>query len=304
MFEPRRLAEYTDEALLAEIKRVAGIVNEPTLSTAAFTEHARVGLTTLRRRFGGWREALAAAGLRHLYKEVPAARISRTRARDWSTEQVIEELRRVAALLGRQSMTVAEFKRHATIGPDAVRARFGGWPLALRAVGLKPVNHGKRNSDEECFENLLAVWTHHGRPPKYQEMNKTPSVVGGKAYMKRWGTWNRAIHAFTEYVASDAAAPSTEHRPKEPQDSLRTPVSVPRLEDRREPSIGLRYKVLSRDRFRCVACGRSPATDAGCKLHVDHIVPFSKGGKTTLENLRTLCAECNLGKGNALEPDA
>ena len=33
-------------------------------------------------------------------------------------------------------------------------------------------------------------------------------------------------------------------------------------------------------------------------LHVDHIVPFSKGGKTTWTNCQTLCAKCNLRKGN------
>ena len=33
-------------------------------------------------------------------------------------------------------------------------------------------------------------------------------------------------------------------------------------------------------------------------LHVDHIVPFSKGGKTTWANCQTLCKRCNLRKGN------
>ena len=68
--------------------------------------------------------------------------------------------------------------------------------------------------------------------------------------------------------------------------------------DRRDPNIGLRFKVFQRDLFRCKLCGRSPATELNCKLHADHIVPFSKGGKTTFENLRALCAECNVGRSN------
>jgi len=56
----------------------------------------------------------------------------------------------------------------------------------------------------------------------------------------------------------------------------------------------LRYDVLKRDAFRCVICGRT-ARD-GVKLHVDHIRPVSKGGKTELNNLRTLCDACNMGK--------
>lgn len=62
----------------------------------------------------------------------------------------------------------------------------------------------------------------------------------------------------------------------------------------------LRYEILKRDHFRCTLCGAS-AND-GVKLHVDHIFPVSRGGSTTRANLRTLCAQCNLGKGAAYDP--
>ncbi len=58
----------------------------------------------------------------------------------------------------------------------------------------------------------------------------------------------------------------------------------------------LRYQVLKRDNFKCCACGASPAKDPAVELHIDHIVPWSKGGETTLENLQTLCSKCNIGK--------
>lgn len=56
----------------------------------------------------------------------------------------------------------------------------------------------------------------------------------------------------------------------------------------------LRYDILKRDNFKCVLCGAT-AKD-GAALHVDHIIPVSKGGKTESSNLRTLCDQCNLGK--------
>jgi len=62
----------------------------------------------------------------------------------------------------------------------------------------------------------------------------------------------------------------------------------------------LRMQVLTRDGYRCCACGR---TSADVELHVDHVVPVSKGGKDTLENLQTLCKDCNLGKSDALLED-
>lgn len=61
----------------------------------------------------------------------------------------------------------------------------------------------------------------------------------------------------------------------------------------------MRYDVLRRDGFRCVKCGRS--REDGVKLHVDHIKPVSRGGKSVMSNLQTLCEDCNCGKGNKYE---
>ena len=63
---------------------------------------------------------------------------------------------------------------------------------------------------------------------------------------------------------------------------------------RRIMTDSLRYDIMKRDGFHCVLCGRG--AEDGVKLHVDHIIPVSKGGKTVPENLRTLCENCNLGK--------
>ena len=60
----------------------------------------------------------------------------------------------------------------------------------------------------------------------------------------------------------------------------------------------LRYQVLKRDNFKCCACGASPAKDPSVELHIDHIIPWSKGGETVFENLQTLCSKCNIGKSD------
>ncbi len=53
----------------------------------------------------------------------------------------------------------------------------------------------------------------------------------------------------------------------------------------------LRWAVFRRDHFTCKQCGLQE------DLHADHVVPESKGGPTTLENLQTLCGGCNRKKG-------
>ena len=73
-----------------------------------------------------------------------------------------------------------------------------------------------------------------------------------------------------------------------------------KAQNSRNPSPRLRFQVLARDKFTCRFCGASPAKDTSVNLHVDHIVPWSKGGKTTLSNLQTLCSTCNLGKSDII----
>lgn len=83
-----------------------------------------------------------------------------------------------------------------------------------------------------------------------------------------------------------------------PEDEIETlPQKIIEQKSKRTIPLSLRYKVLKRDNSKCMACGRSPR-DNGVILHIDHKLPFSLGGLTTLENLQTLCKECNISKSN------
>ena len=69
----------------------------------------------------------------------------------------------------------------------------------------------------------------------------------------------------------------------------------------RSINLAVRYKILVRDNFSCVICGRSPVNNQGVILHIDHILAWSKGGTNDPSNLRVLCSDCNLGKGDKHE---
>jgi hypothetical protein len=55
----------------------------------------------------------------------------------------------------------------------------------------------------------------------------------------------------------------------------------------------VRFAVLERDGWQCRYCGRRPPEVA---LALDHVIPASKGGPDTIENLLTACVDCNQGK--------
>jgi len=56
-----------------------------------------------------------------------------------------------------------------------------------------------------------------------------------------------------------------------------------------------RFNVFLRDRFTCQYCA-SPF--AAPDLTFDHLIPRSRGGRTSWDNVVTACTRCNLAKGN------
>ncbi len=70
-----------------------------------------------------------------------------------------------------------------------------------------------------------------------------------------------------------------------------SPVTYRSSYKKTEISRYLTKKVFERDRYRCKRC------HTWLDLTCDHIIPESKGGPTTLDNLQTLCRGCNSSKG-------
>lgn len=60
----------------------------------------------------------------------------------------------------------------------------------------------------------------------------------------------------------------------------------------------LRFAIFRRDGFRCCYCNR--IVKDGAVLTLEHIVPLSKGGTWSADNLLTACESCNQGKADSL----
>ena len=62
----------------------------------------------------------------------------------------------------------------------------------------------------------------------------------------------------------------------------------------------LREKIKQRDNYTCKKCGNNLEREPNLLLEIDHIMPVSKGGLTSEDNLQTLCWKCNRSKGSKI----
>lgn len=199
-------------------------------------------------------------------------------------------------------------------GAPAIGTQPAGAPPAITptlSFDLPPPRQpgatSRRYTWQQCYANLEMLWHHYGRRPTSYEVEFPPSRVGVIAYQVRFGTWSATIRAFEAYRAGDRSAwPMTNDKPGDlsaASPAVRAANALVHERLRRRfgapPSIpkALRFDVLIRDGRRCTVCGADPRLDPTVRLHVDHEIPLSEGGQTILENLRTMCAACNLGKG-------
>lgn len=230
---------------------------------------------------------------------------NRSRADKIPREKIIAELESVAKIFNYLDFSYREFDKHADISADTARSHFGTWfkakealreHLKKKGVKLKPRRFRQQYTEKALFDEMKKIWHHLGHRPSAREWEKSDARISSATYQERFGGWANACLKFIEYKMGRAII--TDDKIPYVTTYKRIPIEQEIEKDKRTIPLGIRLKVLVRDNFRCVFCGKSPATDIGTKLHIDHIAPFSKGGKSMLENLQTLCEECNLGKSD------
>jgi len=202
----------------------------------------------------------------------------------------LADLKRVAEQLRATTVTIVQYDQHGRFSASALQRRFGSWHNALAKAGLSKVRN-VNTTEEELFRNLMEVWVRLGRQPRMADLTNSTSRISADTYKRRFAGWRSAIESFVRWANGGSGLAFEE-------DFARDAVSLNRHRGPREPSLRVRFLVMRRDSFKCRLCGRSPATNPSVELHVDHVTAWTNGGVTVMENLQTLCTNCNLGKSN------
>ncbi len=211
-------------------------------------------------------------------------------------EELKEDVIRVMQLVHPLPLSSKKYDELGHFCSDTVARRFGqrSWNKALSSIimGYGPAQ--KNHTEKELFDNIAKVWIAKLSQPVRRDMDTHPcSTISSGSYLRKYGKWNLALQKFVEYINSS---------------TITFPDEVPNIHGAlkhktpREPSLRLKVQVLLRDGNCCKICGVK--CDEGIhKIHFDHILPWSKGGETTLDNLRVLCKDCNEALGNTNCPN-
>lgn len=216
--------------------------------------------------------------------------------RNTSDEELLNDLKAVSNIINKDTVTMEEYNQYGKYHSTTLTRRFGSWFLCLQKAQLQMSRSKIGISNEALFDNIEKVWIKLGKQPSYAQMEEYGEFSIG-TYTKRFGGWRKALEAFVDYVNS------TEIKIDESEPTSDTTSDVANHLTRRDINLRMRFIVMKRDNFKCCMCGRSPATTPGLELHIDHIIPWSKGGETVIDNLQTLCSDCNLGKSNLSETE-
>jgi len=300
-------ARWTDETMIAEIRRVAALVPQPVYRLKHLRAHSPIYQSQIRRHFGCWHRALLRAGLRDRAGSTHVV----ARPRRWqrmSDDALLDEVRRIAGAAGSAWVQANQLRRVNGYLPDLLKRRFGSWRRAVALAGLSTAAPPVVHDDAACFDNLRLLWLHYRRPPMMGEADRAPSTVGSHVYQRRWYGWRPALQAFVDHVNATpgdklrgAVLMWTARAARQDASGMARPGLPPA--ERHSMAHALRLKILTRDKFRCVLCGATPARDPACSLEIDHIKPFARGGRTEEANLRTLCHACNAGRGAGMGED-
>lgn len=225
--------------------------------------------------------------------------------RDVPDMELLNDLLRVAKLLNQKSLTSEEYSKYGKYNVSTICRRFSKWLIAVKIVGLSPKPRiVYKITDEEIFQDIERVWIKLGRQPTMTDVRNGEFKYSQSPLTRRFGGWRKTLEAFVSWINSSEEEIDKQTEEKANSNTIEGKRDVAtyskdkKHKTRRDINLRLRFKVMTRDNFKCCICGRSPSTTPGLELVIDHIHPWAKGGESTMDNLQTLCMECNSGKSD------
>jgi hypothetical protein len=175
---PKKIAQ---DDLLADIRRVANEID----GDVTVTDYKKQGIhsvSAMYTHFDGWEAALEAAGV---------DRTSPTK--QYTKNQLLDDLRRVAEELDSFPPTTTEYKTHGNASVTTMRDRFDGWNNAVETAGMEPKSPGKTTTKRiQILADIKRVMRIVDGEPSTADYKEHGEYAYSTVYL-RFEDWDTAV---------------------------------------------------------------------------------------------------------------
>jgi len=153
----KRPTDWTDEELLAELRRVAQELGKPALAGTDLIDNSPLRCHVFKKRFGSWNRALTLAGLE-------IRKLSQV-----SRKEMLDDIRRVWDTLEHQPSR-EEYERHGNISYGTIKKRFHGFSKALSALNEEGQEQNADAGERAISSGPVSVLAPPGKDRLYGEV--------------------------------------------------------------------------------------------------------------------------------------
>ena len=146
----------------------------------------------------------------------------------------------------------------------------------------------RTKSCSRCHENEMALVS---ISPNAKSIQYACTYCGMRRYAEAGGLFAEKIKGLERFIVAEYGGGWSKTLKGDCRCTFSVPATPHQSTSREHIPQAMREAVWDRDGGKCMQCGGKKY------LQYDHIIPASKGGATTVENLQVLCQSCNLSKG-------
>ena len=173
------MAEYSDDELLAEIRRLADEYGRPP-TLQEIEDAADPTRTVYFNHFGSWQAAVEEAGFE-----------PRSPQEEISNDDLIAELQRLEEELGR-TPSIHEMNGDGKYWGSTYKNHFESWDAAVEAAGFEPTEAGHKIGRERLLTELNRLGDELGKRPTFREM-EADGEYDPTTYIREFGSWTAAL---------------------------------------------------------------------------------------------------------------
>nr|WP_303647099.1 hypothetical protein [Haloarchaeobius salinus] len=177
--------KWTEEELLEDLLTLGEALDRKPKAVDVAHEADMAAPRTYDHVFGSWNAALEEAG----FSATPVGN-----PREYSDEELISELRSIAAELDRQPRMVDVGEDDESPSPSVFRDRFGTWPAALAAAGIETeFERAPQYTDSDLLDALRTLTERVERTPNIDDLNEFDDLPAPATYYRRFESFTEAL---------------------------------------------------------------------------------------------------------------